>query len=80
MLSFRRNFSPALMQQWQELEEIVSSIIYSDDCDSLTWQYESSGIYSTSSLYAIVNFGGVMPIYILLVWNLIVPPRVHIFL
>jgi mannosylglycoprotein endo-beta-mannosidase len=80
MLSFRRNFPPILLQQWQELEEIASSITFSDDCDSLIWKYESSGIYSSSCLYAIINFGGVMPIYIPAVWNLIVPPRVHIFL
>jgi hypothetical protein len=35
MLFFRRNFPLALMQQWQELEEIISSINFSDDCDSL---------------------------------------------
>jgi hypothetical protein len=79
MLSFRRNFPP-LMQLWQELEGVVSSITFSNDCDSLIWKYESIGIYSSSSLYAIINFGGVMPIYIPAVWNLIVPPRVHIFL
>lgn len=76
MLTFRRNFPPALMQKWQELEEIAFSITLSDECDSLIWKYESSGVYSSSSLYAIINFGGVMPIYIPAVWNLKVPPRV----
>jgi hypothetical protein len=80
MLTFRRNFPPALMQKWQELEEIVRSTTLSTECDSLIWKYESSGVYSSSSLYAIINFGGVMPIYIPAVWKLIVPPRVHIFL
>jgi hypothetical protein len=68
------------MQQWQQLEGIVSSITYANECDSLIWQYESSGDYSTSSLYAIIKFGGVTPIHIPAVWKLTIPPRVHIFL
>jgi hypothetical protein len=52
------------MEQWYELEGIVSRVSYSDECDSLIWQYESSEDYSTSSQYVIINFGGVIPIHI----------------
>jgi hypothetical protein len=43
--------------------------------DRLIWKYETNGGYSSKSLYAIVNFGGIEPIY-LPVWKLKIPPRV----
>ena len=79
-LTFRRNFSPRLMQLWYELREVAASISFSTDADALVWQYESKGVYSTSSLYAIINFGGVTPVFIPAVWQICVPPRLHIFL
>jgi hypothetical protein len=79
-LTFRRNFSTSLMQQWYELENVASSISFNNDIDALIWQYESGGVYSSSSLYAIINFGGVVLVHIPAVWKLHIPPRVHIFL
>jgi hypothetical protein len=46
----------------------------------MIWMYESKGIYSSKSLYAIINFRGVKPIYLLVVWKLKIPPRIQIFL
>jgi hypothetical protein len=57
-LNFRRNFSENMMPKWLELAEIVSSVQFSQEGDALVWVYESSGIYSTRSLYAIINFRG----------------------
>src|SRR4051794_41111561 len=68
------------MQQWYELEAIANSIIFTNTSDALIWQFEEKGVYTTSSLYAIINNGGVTPIYIPSVWQLHIPPRVHIFL
>lgn len=79
-LTFRRSFSPALMNMWYELEAVASSVTLSRDTDALVWQYTASGSYSTSSLYAIINYRGVTPFFIPVVWKLIVPPRIHIFL
>lgn len=42
--------------------------------DSLIWQYESKGIYSAKSLYDVVNFRGVQPVYSPAVWSIKVPP------
>jgi hypothetical protein len=46
----------------------------------LIWKYESNGVYSSKSLYAIINFRGVQPIYLPAVWDLKIPPRVQNFL
>jgi hypothetical protein len=38
--------------------------------DELIWQHQSSGIYSSHSLYSIINFKGVMHAYIPAVWKI----------
>lgn len=63
-LSFRRNFSPQLMERWFELEQIILGTTLTSEQDALIWKYTSSGTYSTSSLYSIINFRGIVPIFI----------------
>jgi hypothetical protein len=53
--------------------------LYSED-DELIWQFSSSRIYSSQSLYAVINFRGVTLVYVPVVWSLMIPPRVHFFL
>ena len=69
-----------LMIKWEELFQIASSISFTEDNDDIIWKYESKGNYSVHSLYAVVNFRGVVPVHIPAVWKLDIPPRVHIFL
>jgi hypothetical protein len=38
------------------------------------------GEYSSHSFYAIINYRGLAPIYILAVWSVNVPPKMHLFL
>ena len=42
--------------------------------------YETNGVYSSKSMYAVVNFRGIQPVFLPAVWDLKVPPRIHIFL
>jgi hypothetical protein len=65
---------------WYELQEIASSIEFLDESDSIIWKFISSGKYSVKSLYAVVNDRGVRQIFSLVVWKIIVPPRIHISL
>jgi hypothetical protein len=69
-----------MMDSWYELEGLASGICYSNDYDALIWQYTEKGVYATTTFYNIINFGGLTPIFIPSVWQLHVPPRVHIFL
>lgn len=64
MPTFRRTFFEDLMRKWYELSKIVTEVCYNEDGDSFVWQYESNGIYSSQSLYAIIRFRGVKPIVI----------------
>jgi hypothetical protein len=47
---------------------------------TLIWGCESKGVYSSNSFYAIINYRGVKPIYIPAIWNIVVPPKIQLFL
>jgi hypothetical protein len=79
-LSFRRNFSEPMFHRWLELVEIVSSVRFNNDGDALVWQLDSKGVYTSQSLYSVINFRGVVPINIPVVWKIKIPPRIQIFL
>jgi hypothetical protein len=73
-------FPDEMMVSWLELIEIAKTISYSEENDQIIWQYETNGIYSSSSMYAIVNFRGIQPIYLPSMWKLKIPPRIQVFL
>jgi hypothetical protein len=51
-------------------------------CISQEWALKlaSSGVYSSQTLYGVVNFRGVTPNFLPAVWKLNVPPRIQFFL
>jgi hypothetical protein len=59
ILSFRRTVDSRVMNLWYELQEIVGSIIFKVEHDSIVWKFNSFGRYSVKFLYAIVNDRGV---------------------
>jgi hypothetical protein len=73
-LTFRRSVDQQLMNRWYDLLSVAESIQYTGDEDAIIWKYESNGVYSVSSLYAIVNFRGITPVHIPAVWQIKVPP------
>jgi hypothetical protein len=63
-ISYRRTFGIELMQSWNNLIAVVESITLKEETDALIWSYQSSGVYSSSSLYSIINFtGGLTHLY-----------------
>jgi hypothetical protein len=78
--SFRRTVDESLMRTWEEVTQLASTIVFSEGQDEMIWTFSSNGVYSSRSLYKIVNFRGIMPIHTPAVWSLKVPPRVHGFL
>jgi hypothetical protein len=69
-----------LYNLWEELLSIASTICLTNREDEMVWQFQSSEVYSSHSLYRVVNFRGVMPVYMPAIWKLHVPPRIHFFL
>jgi hypothetical protein len=78
--TLRRTVDDRLERMWLEVMQIASTIIFSDEEDSMIWQFSSNGVYSSQSLYKIINNRGVLPVFVPAVWSLKIPPRVHFFL
>jgi hypothetical protein len=53
--TFPRTVDTRLMNLWLELEQIASSIQYTDDDDVIICQFESSGRYSVRSMYVVIS-------------------------
>lgn len=46
----------------------------------MMWAYTTSGKYEVQSLYAVINFRGITPVFVSAIWKLNIPPRVQFFL
>ena len=46
-LTFRRVFTTYMMEQWYCLEQIIKNTCFQECDDSLVWQYEAKGEYTT---------------------------------
>lgn len=79
-ISFRRRVPPRLMNMWLDLVSIAESVSYSDDCDAIIWAFDGSSKFSVQAIYKTISFRWVQPIFIPSIWNIVVPPRIHIFL
>ena len=77
---FRRTFTDELMTLWYEIVAIAESIALSAESNQLIWQYETNGVYSSKSMYTIVNFRGIQPVFLPSVWDIKVPPKLQVFL
>jgi hypothetical protein len=75
-LTFWRTVSESIMNLWWELLSLMDDFSFSEEEDHILWSYTSSGKYEVQSLYAVISFRGIAPIYVSSIWKLSVPPRV----
>jgi hypothetical protein len=68
------------MRQWEEVEQLASTIVFSDEEGCLIWQFHSSGRYTSQSLYGVIKFRGIKLVFTPSIWKIDVPPGVHFFL
>ncbi|WVZ84784.1 hypothetical protein U9M48_031773, partial [Paspalum notatum var. saurae] len=68
----RRTFDEELNQVWLEVVQLAGTIRFSDEEDAMISQFCSFRIYSSQSLYKVINFRGIR--------QLKIAPRVHFFL
>jgi hypothetical protein len=78
--TLRRTASIDIQNQRDEVFQLASTISFSHCEDEMILSYTSNGIYSSQTLYKIINYRGITPVYIPSVWSLYVPPRIHFFL
>lgn len=88
-LAWLSNFGPSIESLMSKVSrllilgmvvELVSTLELSDEEDSLIWQFSSKGVYSSQSLYKIVNFRGINYVHVSAVWSLKVPPSSYVSL
>jgi hypothetical protein len=78
--SFSRMGDENMLELWEEVCQIASTINYSDEEDSMVWQFSSNGRFNVQSFYKVVNFRGIQPVFISSLWDIKIPPRVQYFL
>jgi hypothetical protein len=80
-LYFRRTFTDQMIQCWDDLHAVVEHVSEGGiESDALIWGCEKTGVYSSHSFYAIINYRGVMTIYIPAIWSVMAPPKIQLFL
>jgi hypothetical protein len=57
--TFMRCVDLRLFNLWEEVVNITNDINFTDEEDALIWQFQSSEVYSSQSLYGVINFRGV---------------------
>lgn len=78
--TFRRTVTQTQLHLWDEIVQLASTISYNGEQDEMIWTFNSNGQYSSQSLYKIVNFRGIKPVFRSAIWAIPIPPRVHFFL
>jgi hypothetical protein len=79
-LTFRRTFSERMLEIWDELMIVVENVVLWNEIDALVWCYNSAGVYSSQSMYVVINYRGVTLVYVPAVWKINVPPKIQFFL
>jgi hypothetical protein len=78
--TFSRSGDTHMLDLWEEVCQIAATIAFSEEEDSMIWQFSSNGIYNVQSLYRIINFRGIQPVLVSSIWDIKIPPRVQYFL
>jgi hypothetical protein len=68
------------MIKWFEIVQIAQTLSLNNEQDTLVWKFEANGLFSVKSMYAVINFCGVLPISVHSVRKIKVPPKIHFFL
>lgn len=78
-ITFRRCFTQKMLADWNDLFSRISNVNLEDKEDAIRWNYEAKGVYTVKSFYNIVNFRGIRPGNLPVIWNINVPLRIQIF-
>jgi hypothetical protein len=68
-LSFRRNFGNEELLEWEETERELKQVNLTDREDFVRWVLSANGQISTSSLYRLCSFSGVVHVRMEEVWK-----------
>jgi hypothetical protein len=77
-LSFRMNFGPREIQEWDQLESELEQVAFIED--TIKWALSPNGQFSTSSLYRHYSFSGVVDVRMEELWDSKLPLKIKNFL
>lgn len=78
-LQFRRHLGPEHAVQWNSLSSMLEEILPEDAPDRVSWKFESSGIFSSRSMYRALCADPVVTCS-KLIWEAHMPKKIKIFL
>jgi exonuclease III len=79
-LDMRRRLGIEEVAEWNELQEALDLVCFSDEEDKAVWALENSGNFSTKSLYRLIKHSGSVDLRMLEVWGAKLPLKIRIFL
>jgi hypothetical protein len=68
------------MLQWCEILQIAQSLSLTTENDTLLWKFDPNGMLNVKSMYAVINFRGIIHVHVHSTWKLKIPPNIHFFL
>ena len=80
MVTFRRILGGVLLDEWNHILHIVSTISFTHESDNVSWCWDANGIFTVRSFYKFLNFRGVQPLHPMIWWQLPVPPKLQAFM
>jgi hypothetical protein len=78
--TFQRSVSEELYHVWLDVVELVSTLRLTNEEDGMIRLFNTSRVYSSQSLYKVINFRGIKTVHVPSLWPIKIPPRVHFFL
>ena len=69
-----------MLADWNDLFSRIINIKLEDREDTILWNYDHKGVYTVKSFCNIINFRGIHPGNLPVIWKINVPLRIQIFL
>ena len=79
-LDLRRRLGIDEVAEWNELQEELELIVFSEEDDTVIWALERSGKFSTKSLYRFMKHSGNVDLRMTELWKVNLPLKIKIFL
>lgn len=75
-LRFNRHLQGIDLQDWQQLQDLLCTLLIDDANATMKWKWSSSGAFTVKSLYTFLNVKGVQVEKHMLWWKLKLPPKI----